>query len=279
MAWALLAASSLLVGALVAFAVPIPRRVLGLIMGFGAGVLISAVAYELILEAVEVPADRFAVAAGFAAGALVFYAGDVAIDRRTAGWGDGGGLALVLGAVLDGIPESVVIGISLVAGEGASVAVIVAVFLSNVPEAISATSDLLSGGWSKGKVLAMWGLVVLASGLGLVGRGDPGVRGGVDPDDARRRDDPRSVRVHRAQQDGWPDARAWVRGLGRAVVHDLTQDREETSAGLRIRTRYGILPACSNVPSGSSGSSKLGQGARWCGSWGGGERGKQSFSQ
>ena len=165
MAWALLAASSLLVGALVAFAVPIPRRVLGLIMGFGAGVLISAVAYELILEAVEVSADRFAVAAGFAAGALVFYAGDVAIDRRTAGSGDAGGLALVLGAVLDGIPESVVIGISLLAGEGAIVAVIVAVFLSNVPEAISATSDLLSGGWSKGKVLAMWGLVVLASGL------------------------------------------------------------------------------------------------------------------
>jgi ZIP family zinc transporter len=104
MAWALLAASSLLVGALIAFVVEIPRRVLGLIMGFGAGVLISAVAYELILEAVEVSADRSAVAAGFAAGALVFYAGDVAIDLRTRGSGDAGGLALVLGAVLDGIP-------------------------------------------------------------------------------------------------------------------------------------------------------------------------------
>jgi ZIP family zinc transporter len=165
MAWALLAASSLLVGAVIAFALPIPRRALGLIMGFGAGVLISAVAYELILDAVAVAADRSAVAAGFAAGALVFYAGDVAIDRRASGSGDASGLALVLGAVLDGIPESVVIGISLLGGEEASVAVIVAVFLSNVPEAISATSDLISGGWSKGKVLAMWGVVVLASGL------------------------------------------------------------------------------------------------------------------
>lgn len=165
MAWALLAASSLVIGAVIAFAVEIPRRVLGLIMGFGAGVLISAVAYELILEAVEVSADRFSVAIGFAAGALAFYAGDVAIDRRTAGTGGASGLALVLGAVLDGIPESVVIGISLLSGEGASMAVIVAVFLSNVPEAISATSDLVAAGWSRSRVLGMWGLVVLASGL------------------------------------------------------------------------------------------------------------------
>lgn len=171
MVWALLAASSLVVGALVAFAVEMPRRVLGLIMGFGAGVLISAVAYELIEEAVAASADRFAVAAGFAAGALVFYVGDVAIDRRSGSEG-AGGLALVLGAVLDGIPESMVIGISLLAGEGASVAVIVAVFLSNVPEAISASADLLEGGWTKGKVLGMWAIVVaasvLAAGLGYV---------------------------------------------------------------------------------------------------------------
>ena len=164
MLWALVAASSLLVGALVAFAFQIPRRVLGLIMGFGAGVLISAVAYELVEEAVAVSADRFAVAAGFAAGALVFYGGDVAIDRRASGRGSRG-LALALGAVLDGIPESVVIGVSFLAGEEASAAVIVAVFLSNVPEAISASSDLLASGWTRGKVLAMWGMVVLASAL------------------------------------------------------------------------------------------------------------------
>ena len=130
MGWALLGASSLLIGALVAFSFPIPRKVLGFILAFGSGVLVSAVAYELVEEAVKVSADSHAVGLGFAAGALVFFVGDVAIDRWLIG-SSGGGLGIVLGAVLDGIPESVVIGASLLTGETASVAVIVAVFLSN----------------------------------------------------------------------------------------------------------------------------------------------------
>ena len=173
MGWALLGASSLLIGALIAFAVRIADRLLGFILAFGAGVLISAVAYELIEDAVAVTADPLAVGAGFALGALVFYAGDVGIDRRVAGsTGPGHGLAIVLGAVLDGIPESVVIGISLLTGESASVAVIVAVFLSNVPESIAASSDLIRGGWPRSKVLLLWVVVVaastLAAGLGYV---------------------------------------------------------------------------------------------------------------
>jgi ZIP family zinc transporter len=173
MAWALLGASSLLLGALVAFAVPIPRKVLGFILAFGAGVLISAVAYELVEEAVTTAADSYAVAIGFPLGALVFFLGDVAIDLRLKGSsGAGGGLGIVLGAVLDGIPESVVIGASVLTGETASVAVIVAVFLSNIPESISASSDLLRGGWSRGRVLLLWVIVVAAStlsaGLGYV---------------------------------------------------------------------------------------------------------------
>ena len=169
MLWALLAASSLLIGAVAAFVLPIHKRVLGLIMGFGAGVLISAVAYELILDAVATDASRLAIAIGFGAGALVFYVGDVEIDRRGAG---GGGPALVLGAVLDGIPESLVIGIGFLGGEEASLAVLVAVFLSNLPEAVSATSDLVEDGWSRGRVLGLWAIVVaastLAAGLGYV---------------------------------------------------------------------------------------------------------------
>jgi len=173
MGWALLGASSLLLGALVAFAVPIPRKVLGFILAFGAGVLISAVAYELVEEAVTTAADSYAVAIGFPLGALVFFLGDVAIDLRLKGSsGAGGGLGIVLGAVLDGIPESVVIGASVLTGETASVAVIVAVFLSNIPESISASSDLLRGGWSRGRVLLLWVIVVaastLAAGLGYV---------------------------------------------------------------------------------------------------------------
>ena len=173
MGWALLGASSLLLGALVAFSVPIPRKVLGFILAFGAGVLISAVAYELVEEAVTVSADSYAVAIGFPLGALVFFLGDVAIDLRLKGSsGGGGGLGIVLGAVLDGTPESVVIGASLLTGETASVAVIVAVFLSNIPESISASSGLVRGGWSRWKVLLLWVIVVtastLAAGLGYV---------------------------------------------------------------------------------------------------------------
>ena len=170
--WAFVGASSLLLGALVAFAVPIGRRFLGLILAFGAGVLISAVSYELIEEAVTVTADPYAIAAGFVAGALVFFVGDVMIDRRTATASStgGGGLGIVLGAVLDGIPESVVIGASLLTGESASVAVIVAVFLSNVPESIAASADLVRAGRSKGRVLLVWIVVVatstIAAGLG-----------------------------------------------------------------------------------------------------------------
>ena len=173
MGWALLGASSLLLGALVAFAVPIPRKVLGFILAFGAGVLISAVAYELVEEAVTTAADSYAVAIGFPLGAIVFFLGDVAIDLRLKGSSDaGGGLGIVLGAVLDGIPESVVIGASLLTRETASVAVIVAVFLSNIPESISASSELLRDGWSRWRVLVLWLIVVatstLAAGLGYV---------------------------------------------------------------------------------------------------------------
>ena len=85
MGWAFVGASSLLIGALIAFAVRIGDRLLGFILAFGAGVLVSAVAYELVEEAVAVTVDSWAVGAGFALGAIVFYTGDVAIDRRIEG--------------------------------------------------------------------------------------------------------------------------------------------------------------------------------------------------
>lgn len=166
MAWSLLGASSLLIGAVIAFFAPIHRRLLGFILAFGAGVLISAVAYELIEEALAVAQGTRFVAVGFASGAVTFFAGDVAIDRLlTRRAGRVGGLGIVLGAVLDGIPESVVIGASLLTGETASMAVIVAVFLSNAPESIAASRELIAGGWSKPRVLSLWTIVVLVSTL------------------------------------------------------------------------------------------------------------------
>jgi zinc transporter, ZIP family len=170
--WGLFAGSSLVIGGLVALAVRIPLRVLGLIMAFGSGVLISAVSFELVEEASKT-ASLSTVALGLFAGALVFYLGDEAIDRmggaeRKSMGGtqaSGSGLAIVLGIVLDGIPESMVIGLGLLESGSVSAAVIVAVFISNVPEAIAATSGLVAMGWQRGKILGLWALVTIVSAL------------------------------------------------------------------------------------------------------------------
>ena len=168
-----IAASSLLLGGLLALRRPIGLRALGLVMAFGAGVLISAVAYELVAEAFETSAGNGSLALGLSSGALTFFIGDLLVDRmggdgrkkmrRTAGAGSA--LAIVLGIVLDGIPESAVIGLGLLGGAGVSVAVIAAVFLSNLPEAIAATTGLRSGGWRSSRIIGLWVLVALVSGV------------------------------------------------------------------------------------------------------------------
>lgn len=171
--WGALGGSALLLGALVAILWRIPSRILGMVMGFGAGVLISALAFDLVEEAVETSAGTGGVAAGLLSGAVVFFAGDALIDRmggegRKASDGsqaDGSGLAIVLGAVLDGIPESIVLGLGLLAGEGVSVAFIAAVFISNLPEGLAATTGLLAAGWARSRVLLLWGGVAFVSAL------------------------------------------------------------------------------------------------------------------
>jgi ZIP family zinc transporter len=176
--WGAVGGAALVVGAFLATQLHIDRRVLGLIMAFGAGVLISAVAFDLVEEAFDTSAGAGGVAAGFFAGAIVFFAGDALIDRmggnqRKSSGGeqaDGSGLAIVLGAVLDGIPESIVLGIGLLGGTGVSVAFIAAVSLSNLPEGLAATTGLRSAGWSRRDVLLLWGGVALVSALAsLVG--------------------------------------------------------------------------------------------------------------
>jgi ZIP family zinc transporter len=170
--WGLFAGSSLVIGGIVAIAAPLRPRILGLVMAFGAGVLISAVAYELVGEAFAT-ADFGAVALGLFAGAAVFFLGDAGIDRFGGGerkhsggaQASGSGYAIVLGIVLDGIPESIVIGLGLLEGGQVSAAVIVAVFLSNLPEAIAATHGLATAGWRRGKILGLWALVMLVTAL------------------------------------------------------------------------------------------------------------------
>ena len=171
--WGVLGASSLVIGAIVALRFRIGLRAIGLIMGFGAGVLISALSFDLVDEAIEKSSGQGWVAAGFFAGCGVFFGGDHLIDRLGGGQrkdadGDqegGSSLAIVLGTVLDGIPESMVIGLTIFEGGGVGAAYLAAVFISNLPEAISSTSGLASGGWEKKRILWMWVAIALVSGL------------------------------------------------------------------------------------------------------------------
>ncbi len=171
--WGLVAASSLVIGALVAIWLKISLRMIGLIMGFGAGVLISAVAFDLIEEAADMSAGTGTAAWGLLVGCGVFFGGNLLISRLGGGdrkkatgeQEDGSALAIVLGTVLDGIPESMVIGVTIFAGGEVGVAYLAAVFISNLPEAISSTTGLASGGWKASRILWMWIGIALISGL------------------------------------------------------------------------------------------------------------------
>jgi ZIP family zinc transporter len=171
--WGTLAASSLVIGAIIALLFHMSLRVIGLIMGFGAGVLISAVAFDLVEEAADKSSGHGWVIGGLFAGCAVFFGGDLLIDRL--GGGDrkdptgaqesGSSLSIVLGSVLDGIPESMVIGLTIFEGGAVGAAYLAAVFISNLPESISSTSGLVTGGWKKARVLWMWIAIAVVSGL------------------------------------------------------------------------------------------------------------------
>ena len=169
--WGTLAGSSLVIGAIVALRFHLSLRVIGLIMGFGAGVLISALSFDLIDEAAEKSSGQGWVAAGVFAGCAVFFGGDRLIDRlggggrKKAAQEGGSPLSIVLGTVLDGIPESMVIGLTIFEGGAVGAAYLAAVFISNLPEAISSTSGLVSSGWAKSRILWMWVAIALISGV------------------------------------------------------------------------------------------------------------------
>jgi zinc transporter, ZIP family len=189
--WGLLSASSLVIGSIIALLLRIPVRVIGLIMGFGAGVLISAVAFDLVDEAAAKSTGHGALVAGLFSGCLVFAGGDRLIDRLGGGdrkdptgaeeEGGGSPLSIVLGTVLDGIPESLVIGLTIFEGGAVGAAYLAAVFISNLPESISSTSGLVTSGWAKSRILWMWiGITVVSAlaslaGYGLFQDSSPGV--------------------------------------------------------------------------------------------------------
>jgi ZIP family zinc transporter len=188
--WGFVGGAALLLGAVAGIYLSASLRLIGLVMAFGTGVLISALTFELMREAYDVAGGTAAVV-GLFAGSLVFFGGDWLIDRRgghrrkspRGPQAGAGATALVLGALLDGIPESAAIGVSLIAGGGVSVAVVAAVFLSNVPESLSASAGMRASGRGTGYILGLWSAVTAAStvaaalGFGLLSGADPAITG------------------------------------------------------------------------------------------------------
>lgn len=190
--WGLLAGSALLVGAAVGWFARVPQRVTASVMAFGAGVLLSAVSFELIAEAHE-QGGLLPTALGAAVGAVVYTLANVALARHGARHrkrsGDqqpseneqpGSGSALAVGALLDGIPESVVIGASLLGGGTVSLVTVAAVFLSNVPEGLSSAAGMRQAGRTRRYVFLLWTGIALISGVAaLLGNT---VLGGAPPE-------------------------------------------------------------------------------------------------
>jgi ZIP family zinc transporter len=173
--WGLLATSSLILGGIIATRLSISKKVLGIIMAFGAGTLISAVSYELIYEAVKLGKGTGFPGFGIFAGALTFFFSEklidnMAKDKPVENKGSQSGLLvpMVLAIILDGIPESIVIGLGIFEGGAVSVAMLVAVFISNLPEAIAGTTGMKAAGWNRGKIALLWIIIAVVCALATI---------------------------------------------------------------------------------------------------------------
>ena len=169
--WGALGAATLLVGALIAYLFTPGRRIIAAVMALGTGLLIGSVSFELIDEALKTQTVGW-VGLLVLVGGAVFALGDWLLSRKgaaerkdpTGKQADGSPMAIVLGSVLDGIPESFVLGLTVLQG-GVSVPLFVGVALSNLPEGMSSSAGLKAAGWPRGRVVLMWLVVVAVSGL------------------------------------------------------------------------------------------------------------------
>jgi len=175
--WGLLAGGALVVGALIAWFVRVPQRLIAAVMAFGAGVLISALAFELMDEAYR-KGGFDSTAIGFVGGAAVYTLANWLLARHGAkhrkrsqgqqpseGEDEGSGMAIAVGALLDGIPESIVIGLSMLQGGAVSTVAVAAIFLSNIPEGLSSAAGMRRAGRSAAYVFGVWIGIAVLSGI------------------------------------------------------------------------------------------------------------------
>ncbi len=168
--WGAVSGSAVFVGAILAMVFHLSGKMIGYVMAFGTGVLIGAAAYELLGDYVE-KGEILSVSIGFMIGAITFTLLNSYISKRGAGerkrsgsQGEGG-FSIFIGTVMDAIPESIMIGASLLAGPSVSWMLVAAIFISNIPEGLSSTTGLKKGGYPAWKIYVLWIAVILISAL------------------------------------------------------------------------------------------------------------------
>jgi len=175
-----LAQSSLILTGLVVYVVSVPRLIVGSIAGYGVGALVGAIAFDLIPESSVLPTVESAI--WLLVGAATFVVADWFVEHRlsrsspagdaqpsdTGGPEEGSGqgpLGIVVGSIVDGVPESLIFGIGVATAQPLSIPFLAAVWISNIPQALAPSAELAKGGWKVVRMTAMWAGVVVACGI------------------------------------------------------------------------------------------------------------------